>query len=61
MPGKKEKGSGRKDEPGGFFTLVNVLALLLLLACAYVMFAQFADLWMPEMDANKLPVPILKK
>ena len=49
---------GPADEPGGFFTTVIVVALLVLLIGVYVQFFGYAK-WMPQMDAHadKLPAP----
>lgn len=61
MAAEIKKDKTKKDEPGTAFSIIIILALLLLLAGAYIMFAQYAGLWMPEMDAHPLPVPVLQK
>ena len=45
------------DEPGTGFTIVSVVACILLLIGVYILFAHYSKLWMPEMDAHELPQP----
>ena len=60
----KPNGSGEQiilksssDEPGVGLTIVTVAACILLLLGTYVLFANYAKLWMPELDAHNIPQP----
>ena len=45
------------DEPKVGFTIVSVVACILLLLGVYIMFAHYSKLWMPGMDGNEVPQP----